>query len=232
MGLIEKFCYVSKTNKRKIEEIGHAIVTDLNNLCDSYDIQDFEFKSPDPETDDELFNKLYFGSSFDNENMRLCISRTDSRSKARNILLQTKGRYLMLSDEKGYCKKHSDKFLYYLYSFIKYYYEHGRDDIVKAMQEIYQKQNATYLKLDTYGKNFSGSNKLTTNDKEKDATVELSCPDAIGTYKIVVKDEDNKKVGIVDFGDRVIKFVTNSSIVIVNQDTKEKESSKIKRGNK
>lgn len=63
---------------------------------------------------------------------------------------------------------------------------------------------------------------------DKEAIIEINMP-VQNQQQIKVTRENGKNVGVLDFGDRTIKIVTNGSIILVNKDEEELEKIVAKR---
>jgi len=53
---------------------------------------------------------------------------------------------------------------------------------------------------------------------DKEASIEKDLPPSKNPHPLEVTEKDGKKIGVIDFGDRTIKIITNGDIVLVNKD--------------
>jgi len=51
----------------------------------------------------------------------------------------------------------------------------------------------------------------------KDATIELDLPPSQNVHEIEIIEEEGKNIGIINFGNRTIKIITDGDIVLVNR---------------
>lgn len=69
------------------------------------------------------------------------------------------------------------------------------------------------------------------NRKEKEATIEIKMPPSNNQHQIKINQENGRTIGVIDFGSRLIKIVTDGSIVLVPQEDyhKKENQEKVKR---
>jgi len=79
-------------------------------------------------------------------------------------------------------------------------------------------------------KKHDGLKKLEEVNKiyDKEASIDIQFPETKNPLPIEVCQEDGKNIGIINFGDRTIKIITNGSICLIDKDTKQ-ELPRVKR---
>lgn len=104
-------------------------------------------------------------------------------------------------------------------------YETIRGVLLKEIKKGLKKKNLGFSAIEEINKKYN-----------KDAEIEIDFPETINKHSIVVQEENGKKIGIINFGDRTIKIVTTGDIVLIDKTkTKEeqpKQTIKVKRNAK
>ena len=101
-------------------------------------------------------------------------------------------------------------------------YEDVREDILRIVNSRVSNQEQHIKKLSSVSDKFIQPKE----EKRKEDVIEIDMPNSLNAKEIEITEEDNKKIGTIDFGTHTIKIITEGNIVLVN---KPKEEAKVKR---
>lgn len=90
-------------------------------------------------------------------------------------------------------------------------YDRIKSDLESEIIKENEKRSDTIESIESFRK-----------DYDKEASIEIDMP-IQNQQQIKVTRDDGKTVGVLNFGDRTIKIVTNGAIVLVNKDEEELE---------
>lgn len=179
---------------RTIKEIDE----DLHNLLKSYGISELKVPIDYNKKESELDYSFHM---FEHKWL-LHVTNKDIWIRSR----KSNSNWLRIADENGIFTAFEVSYLPTLFVFSNFYYNRNRALVLKELKR--------QLKIKEKFSSTIDSN-LEKAKKIKSATIEIDLPSSINQHSIEVFKENGRNIGIIDFGGRTVKIITDGDFVLV-----------------
>ncbi len=130
---------------------------------------------------------------------------------------------LCIDENKMYLQSrwHKKTTSYFMKGICEYFKDSSDDEFNDSVTFLkhYPKVKDKLVQMAEAGQKAKGElfEELESSKRASEALVEISLPASLNCQEIEVVEENNQKVGTINFGDMTIKLITNGDIVLVNR---------------